>query len=654
MPFKTITVGIAEDAIEKISKATADRVVEELIWNSIDAEATKIEIKLGWNMMGGIDEVKVSDNGHGIDYAQAELIFQQIGGSPKRLSRRSPTLDRPYHGKEGEGRYKAFALGRKVEWHSRTASRGMVQSFTVEIRSDQLRSARIDQPIPCDGDQGCDVVISDLRDGGGDLKSRSLKDDLVNRLAPYLIANKDVQIIYDGTRLDVEEAVLSKEILQVKVQASENTPTLSGSLRVIEWKKRRNPALFLCDEEGIALDETTPGLKEPRFSFTAYLCSRLLRDLHEENTLGLGEMEPRLRLLKEASKAQLKGYFRKRLAQEAATVAQRARKEGTYPYPQAATSAVERAERQVFDICAATVHQYLPDYDTADKETRRFTYRLLREALEQNSGNVGVIFKEVLKLTEEQQADLVYLLQKTSFGSIIHASKTIADRLAFINGLEQILHENTIRKHIKERKQLQRILVEELWLFGDEFALGADDVSLRTVLKEHLQIVGHDEAEEVPTASDTADLTDIPDLVLWRQFLRGRADQFENLVIELKRPTVRISLDEIQQVHRYAGKIMNNRYFDKQKTHWIFIVISDDIADDAVEEVNQRDRKQGHVTRGRNHDVYVKRWSEVIHEAKLRLNFLKEHLDLAVEDNVEGQNYIMRKYPHLFPVKLFG
>ena len=654
MPFKTITVGIAEDAIEKISKAPADRVVEELIWNSIDAEATKIEIKLGWNMMGGIDEVRVSDNGHGIDYAQAELIFQQIGGSPKRLARRSPTLDRPYHGKEGEGRYKAFALGRKVEWHSRTATNGQVQAFTVEIRSDQLRSARIDQPVPCGGERGCDVVISDLRDGGGDLKSRSLKDDLVNRLAPYLIANKDVQIIYDGMRLDVEEAVLSKETLQVKVQASENTPALSGSLRVIEWKKRRNPALFLCDEDGIALDETKPGLKEHRFSFTAYLCSRLLRDLHEENTLGLGDMEPRLHLLKEASKAQMKAYFRKRLAQEAATVAQRARKEGTYPYPQPATSAVERAERQVFDICAATVHQYLPDYDTADKETRRFTYRLLREALEQNSGNVGVIFKEVLKLTEEQQADLVYLLQKTSFGSIIHASKTIADRLAFINGLEQILHEKTIRKHIKERKQLQRILVEELWLFGDEFALGADDVSLRTVLKEHLQIIGHDEAEGAPAASDTEDLTDIPDLVLWRQFLRGRADQFENLVIELKRPTVRISLDEIQQVQRYAGKIMNNRYFDKQKTHWIFMVVSDEIAGDAVEEVNQRDRKQGHVTRGRNHDVYVRRWSEVIHEAKLRLNFLKEHLDLAVENNVEGQNYIMQKYPHLFPVKLFG
>ena len=124
------------------------------------------------------------------------------------------------------------------------------------------------------------------------------------------------------------------------------------------------------------------------------------------------------------------------------------------------------------------------------QELSRFAYRILREALESSPTNVGVIFKEVLKLTDEQQDDLVHLLARTSLGAVIHAAKTVSDRLCFINGLEQILHDKDKRKHLKERTQLHRILVEELWIFGDEYTLGSDDVSLKTVLGNHSTILG--------------------------------------------------------------------------------------------------------------------------------------------------------------------
>src|SRR4051812_42450096 len=99
---KTITVGIAEDAIEQISKVALDRAVEELIWNSLDAEATRVEVIFSENALHSVERVIVTDNGHGIPFDQAESIFKQIGGSPKKVRRRSPTLDRPYHGQEGK------------------------------------------------------------------------------------------------------------------------------------------------------------------------------------------------------------------------------------------------------------------------------------------------------------------------------------------------------------------------------------------------------------------------------------------------------------------------------------------------------------------------------------------------------------------------
>jgi signal transduction histidine kinase len=72
--FKTITVGIAPDAIEQIAKVPPDRAVEELIWNAIDAEATRIEVIFYENKMKGIDRIVVSDNGHGIP---VEAVHQE-------------------------------------------------------------------------------------------------------------------------------------------------------------------------------------------------------------------------------------------------------------------------------------------------------------------------------------------------------------------------------------------------------------------------------------------------------------------------------------------------------------------------------------------------------------------------------------------------
>jgi Histidine kinase-, DNA gyrase B-, and HSP90-like ATPase len=648
MTIRTITVGIAEDAIEQIAKVSLDRAIEELIWNALDAEATKVEVVFHENAAKGIEKVVVSDNGHGIPYDQAESIFKQIGGSPKKTRRRSPNLDRPYHGKEGKGRYKAFSLGQSLAWQSRILTKGTLQAFSITLRGSRLKKAEIASPEPCDGSSGCDVIVSEVCERIDRLRSAECVESLTLRLAPYLIANPGLRVWYDGALLSVKDYLHRDEIFSLTVEATDSAPELTAKLRVLEWTRQRKPILYYCDGHGVALDEGSPGVRDSRFPFTAYLLSDRLRQLHEHGLL-LDELTPEFKELRELAARKLKDYVRQRQAEESVHIATRMRQDGLYPYASLPTSPVEQAEREVFDICAATVHEYIPDFEAADKNARRFTYRLLRETLEQNPSNLQTILMEVFRLTDEQQENLVGLLEKTSLGAIIHTAKTVTDRLSFINGLEQVLHERTIRKCVKERKQLHRILVEELWIFGDEFALGADDVSLRSVLQEHRRMLGLPDIIKQLTKPESEELDDIPDLLLWKQFLRGRNDEFEHLVIELKRPTVKISLDEIQQVKRYATKVIDNRYFDKAKTKWTFIAVSDDIANDALEDVSPRDRKPGHVHSGKMHDIWVFRWSEMIHQAKLRLKYVQDKLNVAVEDDAEGRAYLREKYAHLLP-----
>lgn len=648
MKTKTIEVGIESDAIEKIAKVSADQAIEELIWNAIDAEASTIRIDFDRNEIDGIAKITITDDGHGISPDDAETIFGSIGGSMKRLKRRSPKLERPYHGQEGQGRYKAFSLGRKIEWISRPLTNGSVTEFSIVLNSAKLKSATIRPPASHNGTTGCVVVIDDLHDAISGLDNESRLSSLSHRLAPYLMGHPEIRIIYDGEELDVERSVSRNELIKVSDNGTDEEQPLNFDLRVLEWNKTRKGSLFWCDEHGVSLNETKLDLKGVRFSFSAYILSDSVRSLHDDGGLALGDLSQPVRRLKELARAKVRDYFRQRQAEEAQHVADRIRKEGIYPYSHVPKNPVQKAEQHVFDICAATLHEFLPQFDSVDKGSRKFTYRLLRETLESNPSNLGQILQEVLKLTEEQQDDLLHLLGKTSLGAIIGSAKTVSDRLSFINGLEQIIHEKTIRKHLKERTQLHRILVEELWLFGDEYTLGGDDVSLKTVLGEHRKVLGLSPLD-AQTKKGIKDLDDVPDLLLWRQFLRKSNDRFEHLVIELKRPTVNVSQTEIGQVKRYASKVVENKYFDKGRTRWRFVVLSDGIAADAKADVNQRNREVGHVTSADEYDIWALTWSQVIHAAKVRLDWIQSRLELKVSDNSEGMQYLRDKFSHLLP-----
>ena len=90
----------------------------ELIWNAVDADANRVDVILHDDALGGLSSIEVADNGHGIPYAEAEDLFSRFGGSWKQGGHRSHEQRRILHGKEGRGRFRAFALGRVVDWNT--------------------------------------------------------------------------------------------------------------------------------------------------------------------------------------------------------------------------------------------------------------------------------------------------------------------------------------------------------------------------------------------------------------------------------------------------------------------------------------------------------------------------------------------------------
>src|SRR4051812_33776916 len=109
--MKSIPVNVKPDHIEALS-ATKRPIasIAELVWNSLDADADKIAIRFDTNALGALDAIRVQDNGTGIPYDQAEILFGSLGGSWKASKNRTKK-GRSLHGKSGKGRFKAFSLG---------------------------------------------------------------------------------------------------------------------------------------------------------------------------------------------------------------------------------------------------------------------------------------------------------------------------------------------------------------------------------------------------------------------------------------------------------------------------------------------------------------------------------------------------------------
>ena len=211
--------------------------------------------------------------------------------------------------------------------------------------------------------------------------------------------------------------------------------------------------------------------------------------------------------------------------------------------------------------------------------------------------------------------------------------------------------EDDFQKRLKERSQLHKILVRELWLFGDEYSYGYDDISLRNVLKQHLHLLERDEIANDIDYKSIKSLNDIPDIGLFRQFPTGKPGHYENLIIELKRPSCNIGIKEISQVKRYAHAIERNDHFDKDKTKWKIILLGVHLDDYAEFEIKQAGRETGliHKSETGSMEVWVKEWNQVIQEAKGKHQHLKQMLELEVKDNEEGLNYLRSKYKEYIP-----
>ncbi len=647
---KTIEVKVERDYLENLATSRSPlAAVEELIWNALDADATVVQVRLERNSLGGLERIQVSDNGRGLPYEEAISAFERLGGSWKR-NRNRTSGGRILHGQQGKGRFQAFALGTQVEWFTRYRQDDKILEYSIRGRRSNLRIFSVEEPHLSESTAtGTVATVNGIERRLTSLEPSRARQFLTEEFALYLRQYSNLSIRYDDGAIDPGEVEDNLEEYVLPVISLSDGRKIESSLTVVEWKVPTDRALFLCDANGFSLHKLPPGIQAPGFQFTAYLKSSFIRDLWIAGELALEDLSLDLKPLIDNAKDQLKAHFRRRAADKAGNLVEHWKEELIYPFDGAPRSVVEEAERQVFDVLALNVHTYLPDFGITSRENKKLSFRLLRTAIETSPEAVQAILRDVLNLPREKQEELALLLERTSLEAIINASKVVADRLDFLQGLELLVFDPVGRQKTLERRHLHKIVAEHTWLFGEEFNLTLSDRSLNAVLRRHLDLNQVEVLDERPVVREDGS-EGIVDLMLSRMVPQPHQEQNEHLVIELKRPKVAIGSAEAQQVKDYATAIVRDDRFRDTNTRWEFWAVSSEISDSVRLEVTQAGRPQGllwHVEDYRL-KIWVRTWGQIIDTCKARLRFFQERLNY-VADESSGLDYLYRIHEKYLP-----
>ncbi len=641
-----IPVSVKDDFLARQTKADPIQALSELIWNSLDAEASSVRVEFEHkDLAGGMSKIFVTDNGNGFSREDAKEQFGNLGGSWKRQFPITPNKKRRVHGQEGRGRYKAFALGGAVEWKVVSLKNDKPQSYSIRLLDGNLKQVELSDELPAPGkSSGVIVEIRNLKRDFKVFTSESGLQELAEIFALYLTNYRDVSIEVAGNRIDPSQAILDHAYYDLPVLKDETGKNINFSLDIVEWKGDTKRNFYFCNNEGFPLSQSATKIAVGDFSFSAYIKSSYIMDIYNQQKLELAEMDVVLKAAVDSAKAKIREHFRRRAASKAKTVVDVWKQENIYPFQGEAASVIEKAERQVFDILAVSMSNYAPEFESADKKTKALNLRMLRHAIETSPNDLKLILNEVLQLPKKQQKDLADLLQETSLSAIITAAKTVADRLRFLSGLEYILFNSDAKAVLKERSQLHKILAENTWIFGEQYNLWVSDKSLTTVLRKHRDMLDPSVAIDEPVKID-GKKTGIVDLMFSTASRRHRPDDIENLVVELKAPAVKIGAKEITQIERYAFAINGDeRFKGVAGVRWHFWVISDELDDFASQKIdggpNKRDKLTYQSDRIR---VGLKTWGELIEENKARLQFFQEHLQYTASED-DGLRYLQERH----------
>lgn len=652
MSLHKVTVG--ESHLRPYSEKPAIDALAELIWNSLDAEADQVEVKLERESLGKdspefISHLSIFDNGHGIDPEMAVEQFTQLGDSWKQgLSGLTVNSKRVLHGNLGRGRFLAYSLGDQVTWCTIWEDiNGKKCKYQISGSKSSMNEFEISESHESNDQTGTFVKI---RGEQGNPLSDLLDDELNTRLcarfASHLLGNIDINIYVDEERLDVAHLIENRlEDENIEIDKNDLAGHPPPILRIIEWNQHvrgEMPTLILCNAGGISLIELDKKkISNQPVRVTGYLLWEGFESVSEDLLITRMTNAPIIEIARE----RINEYVSKRTEELRKSIVEQLQEEGLYPYPNTPPDDnIMKAEQQLYDVVLVAARSALG----RTRQNRQMVARLMKIAIQQRTAGINDLMNEVLNLPPEIREMLRDLLQDTSLADIVKAGNEVRTRIELLCGLRRVLYGPDTSPHMREVDQLHPLVRGNEWLFGEEWLFARSESSLTTVLRDVVPDTVLLEEELLESGGQVLQSDGRRGRIdlLFQRLSRGPSGKSERLIVELKRPSIKLGPSELEQVRKYARAL--ERHQGVAGGHWTFWLVGTQINEDLHQDLDQTDRDWGHVDKRSNCDIHVTRWSDLIEDAERRLEFFRRQLDLEIGQD-QAALRLHSKHQHLIP-----
>ncbi|PCJ24522.1 MAG: hypothetical protein COA97_09755 [Flavobacteriales bacterium] len=636
---------------------------KELINNSVQAEASKIEINIDYvnqaDIKAPIKSIEIIDNGYGVSYNEFDKKILEIGTTVKQKG-------------QGIGRFSALQIGELM--HIETIGYDQQKnefSFTkfgldtIDFRDAQLEETEFNVDYEYFGNHKKNtfykINIENLHHNKQEkIHKRNLISDkfLEQNIKQSIFENYPFQIFHNIVKFVINDVELKRSDFVIG-KPSKKTIAYSdkkGKEHKIDFyfyniKSTLNKVkvFYQTDNEDLksvaheytySSDWYTPDLGTWFIYVSSpFLNSDLFRNLDIEN---LGEEE--LKNLKLTVKEVINDFFKaknKRFDKFLNSL------ENDKYYPYIDEKPASKTQEVLFKKVAYLLeneHRLIQK----DDKIRDFLYPLLDKAI--SNGNIEFIFDKVLKLSDENIEKFHSLLQKTDLEDVVHFASKVSEKLEFLEFLHELTY-GELSKCLKERSQLHKIIEKELWLFGESYNGTPNlwsDKKIGKILKEirenHFNYKPNEKDENLIEIEGEG-LNDITDLFFFNEKITDN-DEREIMIVELKAPNCAISQKEIEQINRYAFTLEENSGLPNEKVNYKLILISSRLTKYAKSQAKSKRKAFPNkpflfdVKTEKNIEVYVLEWSELMEQNRRKLGYLSSKLsikDKSVKDKFEQE-----------------
>ncbi|ELA6228942.1 ATP-binding protein [Salmonella enterica] len=612
------------------------QAILELVWNGFDAGAKNININIVYDHFDTVKNLTILDDGDGINFTDLGSNFNRFNDSLKKTS-----IDQ--HGSKGRGRLSFHRLCHQAIWYTKYLGRNAY----IKINDEDIKAYEAQIDIDAEEqnsllnamDKGTCVELTLLHSS---LPDRSeLISILSNEFCCKLALDDKKRIFVNGTEIDIPE----HEIKEVSFEIENNDFMVKG----IRWDKKpatEKSFIYLTDSSGkIVHKESTTYNKKRDFHLSVFVSS-IWADTFSSNgddIFSTAKSNPDSKAWRQLVKNVLKfsrSIYDDFLRVQVEKAIQKLEEDGAFPtyneYDITYASWKRNNIKQVVRSIYIADPQFLVSLTIKQK---KIIIRLLDKMLVSNQNeDLFDILESVLDLSDSDLSRFASQLKKTKLENIISSIEELQRRRFAVEKLKLIMNE--YYKEVLETPDLQKIIENNTWLFGERYeTIGAEEDTFTKIaksLRDSVYSINNIDEQDVENGEDIIGARRQTDLFLARRmptFDSNGNKVFRCIIIEIKRPSIALNVKHLRQLEDYAGIIKRHPEFSSQNLHFELILIGRKISSQDIEIPTRLSNYAGRgdvglVSDDANMKRYVKNWYTIFDTFELTNSFMLEKLQM--------------------------